>query len=81
MIRRYGLHLMTGVEDRIFVKTEALPSIDSALSCSGIEFSLSDGKSDRDCGYPDLQGLLRKCLRFCSNPEQTCMDCMSDITN
>ena len=27
-----------------------------------------------------LQGLLCKCLRFCSIPEQTCMDCMPDIT-
>ena len=30
VIRRYGLHLMTGVEDRIFVKTEGLPSNVSA---------------------------------------------------
>ena len=26
MIRRNGLHLMTGVEDRMFMKTEGLPS-------------------------------------------------------
>ena len=26
VIRRYGLHLMIGVEDWIFVKTEGLPS-------------------------------------------------------
>ena len=30
MIRRYGLHLMTGVEDRIFMKPEGLPSNVSA---------------------------------------------------
>jgi len=30
VIRRYGLHLKTGIEDRIFVKTEGLPSNVSA---------------------------------------------------
>ena len=50
VIRRNGLHLMTGVEDRIFLKTERLP-----LSCSASAdlryrgfITLSDGKSGRD---------------------------------
>ena len=50
VIRRYGLHLMTGVEDRIFVKTEGLPSSYSTsadLRYRGF-ITLSDGKSGRD---------------------------------
>ena len=50
VIRRNGLHSMTGVEDRIFSKTEGLP-----LSCSASAdlryrgfITLSDGKSGRD---------------------------------
>ena len=50
VIRRNGLHLMTGVEDRIFVKTEGLPSSYSTsadLRYRGF-ITLSDGKSGRD---------------------------------
>ena len=50
VIRRYGLHLMTGVEDRIFVKTDGLPSSYSAsadLRYRGF-ITLSDGMSGRD---------------------------------
>ena len=50
VIRRYGLHLMTGVEDRMFVKTEALLSSYSTsadLRYRGF-ITLSDGKSGRD---------------------------------
>ena len=50
VIRRYGLHLMTGVEDRIYVKTEGLPS--SYSTSADLRFrgfiTLSDGKSRRD---------------------------------
>ena len=31
------------------------------------------GSPDVIGNYPELQGLREKCLRFCSNPEQTCM--------
>ena len=50
MIRHYELHLKTGVEDRIFLKMEGLPSNDSAsadLRYSGF-ITLSDGKFGRD---------------------------------
>ena len=50
VIRRYGLHLMTGVEDQIFVEMEGLPSNISAsadLRYRGF-ITLSDGKSGRD---------------------------------
>ena len=50
VIRRYGLHLMIGVENRIFVKTEGLPSSYSTsadLRYGGF-ITLSDGKSGRD---------------------------------
>ena len=50
VIRRYGLHLMTGVEDRIFVKTEGLPSNFSASADLRYRdfITLYDGKSGRD---------------------------------
>ena len=41
---------------------------------------LVTGSPDVIENYPDLQGLREKCLRFCSIPEQTCMDCVSDVT-
>ena len=50
MIRRYELQLKTGVEERIFVKTDGLPSSYSAsadLRYRGF-ITLSDGKSGRD---------------------------------
>ena len=50
VIRRNGLHLMNGVEDRMFVKTEGLPSSYSTsadLRYRGF-ITLSDGKSGRD---------------------------------
>ena len=50
VIRRNGLHSMTGVEDRMFVKTEGLPSSYSTsadLRYRGF-ITLSDGKSGRD---------------------------------
>ena len=50
VIRRNGLHLTTGVEDRIFLKTEGLPSNDSTLADLQYRgfITLSDGKSRRD---------------------------------
>ena len=50
VIRPYGLHLKTGVEDRIFLKTEGLPlsySASADLRYRGF-VTLSDGKSGRD---------------------------------
>ena len=50
VIRRYGLHLMTGVEDQIFLKTEGLPlsySASADLRYRGF-ITLSDGMSGRD---------------------------------
>ena len=50
VIRRYELHSKTGVEDRIFLKTEGLPS--SYSTSADLRFrgfiTLSDGKSWRD---------------------------------
>ena len=46
----------------------------SAPTGPGIETPYVMGSPDVIRDYPDLQGLLRKCLRFCSNPKQTCMD-------
>ena len=50
VIRRYELHSKTGVEDRIFLKTEGLPSSYSASADPRYRgfFTLSDGKSGRD---------------------------------
>ena len=50
VIRRNGLHSMTGVEDRIFLKLEGLPSSYSTsadLRYRGF-ITLGDGKSGRD---------------------------------
>ena len=50
VIRRNGLLSMTGVKDRIFVKTEGLPlsySASADLRYRGF-ITLSDGKSGRD---------------------------------
>ena len=60
VIRRYELHLMTGVEDRIFVKTEGLPSNDSASLISDIEI-LSPfvmGSPFVISEYPDCKGFF-----------------------
>ena len=57
MIRRYELHLKTGVEDRIIVKTEGLPSSYSASADLRYRGSspLVTGCPDVISEYPDCK--------------------------
>ena len=55
VIRRYGLHLKTGVEDWIFLKTEGLPSNVSSPNGPGIEIPYVMGSPDVISEYPDCK--------------------------
>ena len=61
------------VKTGYFRKWKDFPSNDSALSSYGIEISICDGESDRDCEYPDCKGFFEvPSIPF--EPERTCMD-------
>ena len=81
VIRRYGQHLKTGVEDRVFARAMGWPV--DWLCTELLRYRVLHMWWWIRSGLwiSGLQGLLWKCLRFCSIPEQTCMDSMSDITN
>ena len=46
------------VKTGYFQEWKDKPSNVSALSLAGIEISICDGKSDRDCEYPDCKGFF-----------------------
>ena len=78
MIRRNKITYEDGVEDRVFSKAKGL--LVECLCMGLLEYKdfiiPCDGESDRNCGCRDCKGFFlywTKCLRFCSNPEQTCM--------
>ena len=81
VIRRYELHLKTGVEDRVFARAIEWPV--DWLCTELLRYRVLHMWWWIRSGLwiSGLQGLLCKCLRFCSSPEQTCMDSMPDITS
>ena len=64
VIRRYELHLKTGVEDQIFLKTEGLPSNVSAPNGPGIEIPYVMESPDVISEYPDCKDFFVSAFGF-----------------
>ena len=64
VIRRYELHLKIGVEDRIFARAIGWPIDCLCTELQRYRDSLSDGKSDQDCEYPDCKDFFVSAFGF-----------------